>query len=105
MIDTTCELDEVIASEYFRQFENIVRGESKRKCIARFVEVWKASDISSDQSGEKKLESLVKRLRDAGECKEAKPDSLRLQFRSLSVRPLIYCFLSSLVCVLLLQYA
>lgn len=101
MTESTNDLDEIIAAEYFRQYENIVRGASKRKCIERFTSTWKTSSRAPGAH----LSQLVQALNEADVQMDATRLSLRDQLRALRVRPLIYCFISSLVCVLLLHYA
>lgn len=105
MIDPAIDLDDVVAAEYFKQYENIVRGKSSERCIQKFTCVWRTSAMSAGHYGQKHLEMLVKGLEDAVVDLSCVRKSFREQIGTLRVRPLIYCFISCLVCVLLLHYA
>lgn len=105
MTDAASELEEVIATEYFRQYENIVRGKNKAKCVEQFIQAWRVMGGPSGESGQKQLERLVASLNEAHEHFSTPTNVHVSSAKGLNARSLIYCFIGSLVCVLLLHYA
>lgn len=105
MVDAVSELDEKVATEYFRQYENIVRGRCRKKCVEDFILGCESVSESSSFLSQAQLERLVESLNEAGDVFIAATNDPPKQSKSVNTRSLIYCFIGSLVCVLLLHYA
>lgn len=105
MCENEAVLDEILATEYFSQYENIVRGGNKEKCIEKFSKACVKAGITDCDQGAAQTKVLLGRLNAIAQDNKYWRESIAAQVAEFRMRPVIYLFISSLVCVLLLHYS
>lgn len=96
---------DLITEEYFRQYENIVRGGNRKNCIKQFQKFCTLNQGDPSANEQERVSDLTAGLDQAPSRQVNLGTQLVDELRSFPFRPFIYFLLATLVCVLLLNYA